>query len=1047
MGFELQNNNDGTIHLSQSNLGSEVSNDLKSPLSYSSHERSSPSTLSSQHVGDSRTSHIRAHRGLHASTHLLEDSILATDGTTQASTQPASGHFLLHSLPDSNEEFNFGSDPPELLSHREEKNPASDITSVRDLDSTPPYSELDLQENMTSPKPVNEAEIRVGAGLGSDFELPQIDGNGTDSSYQPTPTRRRGKKAPKRPSTSSKANSKTSTKLPSMNNEGPKKPPAKRMQQKKATSEQAATSEGIKPVVNGPKPEAMAQPTSGSASGQASQIDYSDMKTDSSPSHTTTSNSKPFEHIRHTKLKPTARIPKKSFFGKFQDGQSSQGAVKVNRGNDSQLSPNVQPVQQTKQEKASTSMIKSTGPRKFQGYHTRKHTLAEDISPKAKRHKGNEYIDSIGDDVPKKSSKKYELPAVIGGGDPWDLPGSPKKGKYEPKPKSQVLQTSLVMREATAAGPNSKKKRSPAQLENQSKKSMSIQPKSTPLTHPQTSQSLVPAEDASTPMENELGTEPILNDLPSINGKPRLEIVISSDPRSELSMADSPTSMHSPTSSPGLRTDTQSSSKIEPRPVEAISHNEENKMGRAIARSVADHADILGPEQSGKHRTQQTNATIEDDRLGNQKARMAQKELKPVGSLEEVEVRPQINSSKHVPIQSTRTIRPVHQDSYEESPDNHRAGKIIYEDQPTNVPISPEEDHEVGIDPQDMSEYSMDDDEIDLVVPSRDFSHSTTTKFTGRSYGRTPLQELQQPADIPSRMHTAADSEPTVLKPNISPVTGYPKFRDRNLDKQLFMKDKRVNRSMPSRASQQVMSPSSGAENYTKDSENPAAQAPQLHPKSVSFAFDVAKGQNEVEKSQGLHQDRLSELQRRQPDKQLLSSQHDKTAWSRNSFGLAEPRPSYLGVPNESSPKGRNDTQAGKVTSQRSREGKWRAAVDSACSGVVDALHHVSNDLLQHLRTREESLACVVDEYKRNATKIGRELARRQQQERRSASKMYEKKCLELANNYKHLSSGSKTLRADASSKDRTQAYSEWQRQTTHVKLAIHTAKKEMPRA
>ncbi|KAI1382053.1 hypothetical protein F4677DRAFT_400691 [Hypoxylon crocopeplum] len=121
-------------------------------------------------------------------------------------------------------------------------------------------------------------------------------------------------------------------------------------------------------------------------------------------------------------------------------------------------------------------------------------------------------------------------------------------------------------------------------------------------------------------------------------------------------------------------------------------------------------------------------------------------------------------------------------------------------------------------------------------------------------------------------------------------------------------------------------------------------------------------------------------------------------------------------------------------------ETKWQDAVDAASVGVVDTLHLVSMSLLEHLRTREESVFTVIREYKRNGTKVCEKLARYQTGEWRNASTTVEQKCLELATLYGELSRNTQDFRAK-SLKHRNQAYVEWQRQTERIKAAIRTAR------
>ncbi|KAI0176154.1 hypothetical protein GGR52DRAFT_347454 [Hypoxylon sp. FL1284] len=122
-------------------------------------------------------------------------------------------------------------------------------------------------------------------------------------------------------------------------------------------------------------------------------------------------------------------------------------------------------------------------------------------------------------------------------------------------------------------------------------------------------------------------------------------------------------------------------------------------------------------------------------------------------------------------------------------------------------------------------------------------------------------------------------------------------------------------------------------------------------------------------------------------------------------------------------------------------EAKWKDAVNEASSGVADVLHMISTNLLEHLRTREQNVFAIVHEYKRNGTKISQNLVTHQQGELVDASKKVKQKCSELEAFYGKLSVRTQDFRAKCMSKQRNQAYAEWQRQTAKVKGAIRAAR------
>ncbi|KAI1208068.1 uncharacterized protein F4807DRAFT_433044 [Annulohypoxylon truncatum] len=241
--------------------------------------------------------------------------------------------------------------------------------------------------------------------------------------------------------------------------------------------------------------------------------------------------------------------------------------------------------------------------------------------------------------------------------------------------------------------------------------------------------------------------------------------------------------------------------------------------------------------------------------------------------------------------------------------------------------------------------------------------------------------------------------------------------------------------------SRAVLSPSSSVTRPVRRAENSISEAPRLHPKSIDFARRVAQGRKQTDYNQ-------ADEEAHGRDQQLRTKQ---PLWVRSNYATehwdgSRPSPSRLDNLEDilgGRPPRVHGRKPDKQAPKPDYETKWQDAVDAASGGVIDTLHLISTSLLEHLRTQEQSVTAVVEEYKRNGAKISERLAKRQKGEWHRASITAEQKCIELARVYRELADKTQNFRTKCLSKHRTQAYAEWQRQAARIKSAVRVAREE----
>ncbi|KAI1466708.1 uncharacterized protein F4812DRAFT_460271 [Daldinia caldariorum] len=219
--------------------------------------------------------------------------------------------------------------------------------------------------------------------------------------------------------------------------------------------------------------------------------------------------------------------------------------------------------------------------------------------------------------------------------------------------------------------------------------------------------------------------------------------------------------------------------------------------------------------------------------------------------------------------------------------------------------------------------------------------------------------------------------------------------------------------------------------------------APQLHPKSVDFASRVAQGYEREEPHRNVERRAVDRKTNHQPAKQLSWARPKVTMDPRD--GLKRPFPEPIGSMGVYDGKGprAHSKQHNNPTLGSKNETRWKKAVEDASDSVIDTLHFISMSLLEHLRTREQKIFTIVNEYKRNGTRVTENIAKHQAEEWHNISAMAEKRCLEFATLYEALSEKTEDFRSRCMSKHRSQAYAEWQQQTARVKNAIRIAREE----
>ncbi|KAI1107567.1 hypothetical protein F4804DRAFT_351440 [Jackrogersella minutella] len=319
----------------------------------------------------------------------------------------------------------------------------------------------------------------------------------------------------------------------------------------------------------------------------------------------------------------------------------------------------------------------------------------------------------------------------------------------------------------------------------------------------------------------------------------------------------------------------------------------------------------------------------------------------------------------------------------------------------------------------------------------------TPRHITMRSrFKLTERPQAQLDHDEPRSLHTTSDFEPRLFQADIPPLNRRVQAQAPDIVRLETLDNLESYRTKSNRMSRIALSPSSSAKHSAKHTKEIASEAPQIHPKSIDFACRVAQRQRESAYDQEVTEETHGR-DKYQPPKRLSWLQPRATNQPRDDPTSLPFKTNKLGDFFNGQPSRVHESRPVKPAPKPEYEMKWQDAVEAASGGVVDILHSISTNILEHLRTREENILAVVHEYKRNGTKISERLTKRQTGELVKASTAINQKYLELANLYGDLSKETQDFRAKCLSEHRNQAYAEWQRQTARVKDAIRTAREE----
>ncbi|KAI2640382.1 hypothetical protein GGS26DRAFT_586385 [Hypomontagnella submonticulosa] len=328
------------------------------------------------------------------------------------------------------------------------------------------------------------------------------------------------------------------------------------------------------------------------------------------------------------------------------------------------------------------------------------------------------------------------------------------------------------------------------------------------------------------------------------------------------------------------------------------------------------------------------------------------------------------------------------------------------------------------------------------------------------NFGRNPSQQIQRPAnreeqlkppkkhqesinnDLPWNVQMGSEFGLHSAQRESPPPADHVHPRTHGIAKTKVLEHLENYRPISDHILQAVSSPSISTGYSTKDRRDFVPQAPKLHQRSIDFARRVTHEQKHTERSDEAGQKERSSGVNYRPAGQLSRPSYQVPANRLNeSNSQLSKNNNFLSFYGTQSSKEHSDRS--NPSSRSKQEAKWQGAVEAASNGVVDTVHDISMDILGHLRTREQSIFAIIYEYKRNGIKISRKLAKRQAGESLNVSTAFGQRCLELAMLYGELSKETQKSRAECSAKHRQQAYAEWQRQTMRTRAALRTAKEE----
>lgn len=783
----------------------------------------------------------------------------------------------------------------------------------------------------TNPKPQKPRSKKANAGglNQDDDEYKESDGSGqdSDSSYvEETSQSRNKKKAPSK-STRGKAASK-----PRLETEGDIQNASKATKGPKQVAQKSQPPK--------PKKDAVTKTTSKRPQQANKKLGQPD---DAIP------NSQPVDAMKQAKpVLPMVRVPKKTFYTKLEDGETTQA------------------------------------------------TQATNTKPKAVRNSGST---SAG----KKNSKirDHVAPESPTGGDDdgsiWDLPGSPEKQDHNPLPEVQTKKRTSPNAPGKAIGPNSKKKRSPVQS---GSKQGNIK-KSTTRTYGQKGTRLGGSEhfqeqrghesqrhaqsrqaeikqrmDQSTVSSNEdvdivLGSpvdesthveehdDETTNHnqvLPSITEEQVPEVMTTNQVPEINSNMTSMTPMERIPLSP-LEDDAQEVLEERLRPPTTTSNNANKQKKEAVTQVISVHRSSDIRKESGQNRGVQSKTT--SDVLGN--AQVISVDNHPKTSVQDVPHRAGTIKKDGVeqnadPVAHIRSSPPCPRAGFSQRHAYIGDSRKIAVDtnQSRKGPISVEKQHflpketevinqgyatPVGIEPR----LNITDLGSPLMLPDA----ATTGVATLEPNPLQPVSHREQPR-LPSRSHVpfnydmsfplqmTSDFEMQLRRAQNPPLASRAAYQAPEIKRPVALNHPE-NYQPRSRA---VLSPSSSVKRPIKDAGNVGSQASQLDPRSIDFARRVAQSHKYMNRSQV--DERIHGRGDNAPAKQPLWVQSRSAVEDWDAPESLHFKADNLGSFFGGRPPREYEQKQNKQAAKPEYETKWQNAVDAASGGVVDTLHFIS---------------------------------------------------------------------------------------------------------
>ncbi|KAI0383975.1 hypothetical protein F5Y04DRAFT_25354 [Hypomontagnella monticulosa] len=908
-----------------------------------------------------------------------------------------------------------------------------------------------------------------------DFEILKSDGQGSDSSYVEEKPKRRGKKAAPSKKVRSKAHSKPRTVARGSNNYGPaiikdtKQPSITKGQPRKANTAFKTSSKQIEPATKAPDTQTRQKPTTKhtakaveTANPASRRIQGAHKGKDVDLVIPDSQAALPSQEKQVARRLLVPRLPKKSFYNELESGPSTQLTPETSDNVGPQLKSNFKGAngQSTSAQNhvPSASPVRGnyddiwcppSSPDKQEG-----NLLPEDHGEVA-----GEALTVVPNAAAGPNSKKKRGLAPV-----QLKSGNTRKGAmrtYGQKPPQNSGSNGhfreLESREAEAK--KQSRSASSKQLQDQQEDIPRRTAKPRPTGLGAESRSL---RDGGKEFEQEC-TQARTTEEPVFE-------VIDSDSASKQSISVAPT-LPGERTPPKLRgTNSQTLSKKQKfAPASVV--NIVDEMERTATQTTTFHINPENPRESSECRNKEANIEdhlSKDTRATHCSSHFQQKITEQISgraeALKELSKEKPCSAKQIHPTRPSPDIKPS-QRMADTSDVLRDSGDISMQPQtittpPTGRRPSPEKTNtyqKIDTSPVEIIQYSKVGESRSPLAPL-----NTTTRNMAH-FGRNPVKQTQQPSSREERFRvleeprgsTGHDMEGLPWNPQVASGFGLHSAQqeilppvDRVQPQTHIMTNPKISENLENRRPtsnhvvQSVMSPSTNIGYSPRDRQDFVPPVPKLNPKSVDFARRVAQGQKQIGLSEEIGQEIPVSEESYHSIKRLSRPQYQVPVKRRDEYELQRSETDKVAYFN----RGRSSKEYSQrsIPSSRPRQDiKWQDAVEAASTGVVDALHLISMNILGHLRTREQSVFAIIQEYKRNGTRISARLAKRQAEEWLNVSAASGQKCSELATMYGELSKEAQQFRAKCLSKHREQAYTEWQRQTARVKAALRTARQD----